>query len=231
MLYHSEAKVPAIFINKVRKKSSVFFLLSELLLYCMKQSKSSLDFFKLRPQSSELPRHSQEQFTISDAVIWCGAWQDLPWKREGVQMRQKHWLDCLNWETWVTLFSLLNQENKAFWFLVYYYSDKSQGVLRFKISWVAEQYSQFTLWILCMLERMLKDLRGRLKDSSPSETPALIWMVHFLWLLKSYAYFVFGCMFKKKKCYVGCIATWTFWVWLSLEIWRLYGGRGRKRCK
>lgn len=140
-----------------------FFLLSELLLYCMKQSKSFLDFFKLRPQSSELPWHSQERFTISDAVIWCRAWQDLPWNQEGVQMRQKHWLNCLNWETWVTLFSLLNQENKAFWFLVYYYSDKSQGVLRFKISWVVEQYSQFMLWIFMHVWKDVKRLKREIK--------------------------------------------------------------------
>lgn len=164
-------------------------------------------------------------------MIWCRAWQDLPWNQEGVQMRQKHWLNCLNWETWVTLFSLLNQENKAFWFLVYYYSDKSQGVLRFKISWVAEQYSQFMLWIFMHVWKVVK--RGRLKDSSPSETPALILMMHFLFrkssVIKIICIFCFRVHVQKMQyCYVDFSrlqhfkmvdATENAWVWLSWEIW------------
>lgn len=54
LLYRTEVKIPAFWIHKERKKACdlYIFLLSELLLYRMKQSKSFLDFFKLRPQSS-----------------------------------------------------------------------------------------------------------------------------------------------------------------------------------
>lgn len=111
-------------VNTKRKKYA-FILLLELLLYDMKHSSSKSISISPSFLFWTFLRHHQNYLDTSrnrlqSAMQWFhgGHGRTCRGKQGDVQMRQTHRLDCMHWETWVTLFSLLNQENKAVWFCV-----------------------------------------------------------------------------------------------------------------